>query len=188
MESLITEYGVLALAFFLFIDDLGVPFPTSTILFSSAVLARTNPEISLWSLVMIALIIPPISNGILFLASRRGLRHWLGDNGHRVFLTKKRLRKAEKFFDKYGDRTVFIAAMITSIRPVSSVIAGSLGMNYTKFFAYHLAGVVVWATGIFSIGYFLGDQIWYFLQQHWLGLLGLVALLFIIKFIIWTKK
>jgi len=167
MENWIAEYGLVALAFFLFIDDLGFPFPTTTILFSSAIFAHTNPEIDFLPLVLIALFLPPISNGILFFAGQRGLRNWLHQHGHRFFLTSTRLIRAEKFFEKYGEKTVFFGSMWTTIRPLCSVIAGSLGMKFAKFAIFHFAGVVIWVAAVLGTGFFWGREIWEILREFW---------------------
>lgn len=160
MENFILEYGILAIGFLLFIDDLGIPLPGSTLIFSSAIIASQTKEISICQILIIALIIPPLGNSILFYFGRHGLRKWLNTHGHKIFLPEKRIKKAELIFAKHGEKTVFFAAMITSVRAVSSVIAGSLKMNPAKFLFYHFGGVFLWATVVVSAGYFLGDHIW----------------------------
>ncbi len=167
MEGFIINYGILAVALLLFIDDLGIPLPGTTIIFSSAILASQSPEINIWSLFFVALFIPPLGNMILFYFSRHGLRDWLETHGHKIFLPKKRLNKAQTIFDKYGEITVFFAAMITSVRSVSSVIAGGLKMNSFKFMIYHFLGVLVWASVIVGTGYFFGNHIWEILRTKW---------------------
>lgn len=187
MEGFILQYGVFALALILFIDDAGIPFlPASTIVFSSAILASQSPEIDILSILLITIIIPPLGNGILFYFGKHGARHWLKTHGHKIFLPNKRIKQAERFFQKYGDKTVFIAAMMTSVRAVSSVIAGSLDMHPVKFFTYHFLGVLVWACSVVGVGYFWGDEIWYILQTHWKIIFPLVGILLLLK--LYPKK
>ncbi len=167
MENFIIDYGLLALALCLFIDDLGIPFPTSTVIFSSAVLARTTPEIPLFWLYLITISIPPVGNTILFWWGSHGARKWLNTHGHKLFLTNSRLRKGEQFFEKYGEKTIFFGAMITSLRPVLSIIAGSVRMHPAKFVVFHFFGIIIWASTIIGTGYFFGQEIWEVVKNNW---------------------
>ncbi len=188
MENFLIEYGIFALAFALFVDDLGVPFPTSTVVFTSAVLARTNPEIPLFSLFLVTLIMPPLGNAVLFHWGRRGARTWLKSHGHRIFLTRKKLRKAERFFEKFGEKTIFFGAMITSLRPVLSIIAGSAKMNVFKFMIFHFFGVCIWASFIVGTGYFFGEQIWALVKTNWPVLIGAVVIYFVARVVLWLHQ
>ncbi len=188
MENFILEYGILAIGFVLFIDDLGIPLPGATIIFSSAVLARHTSGIDVWSLFLVALLIPPIGNMILFYASRHGLRDWLDKHGHKVFLPKKRIDKAQKIFNKYGELTVFFAAMMSGIRAVSSVIAGGLKMNPLKFLFYHFLGVTIWASTVVSVGYFWGHEIVGILKTYWHIFLILLLIFILFKTFIFFKN
>ncbi len=177
MEEFIINYGILAVALLLFIDDLGVPLPGTTIIFTSAILASQSPEINILYLFIVALFIPPLANMILFYFSRHGLRDWLDAHGHKVFLSQKRINKAQKIFDNYGEITVFFAAMITSVRAVSSIIAGGLKMNGLKFMIYHFLGVLVWASVVIGTGYFFGNHIWEILRTKWEIIILLIFLI-----------
>ncbi len=177
METFIINYGILAVALLLFIDDLGIPLPGTTIIFTSAIMASQTAEINIWHLFIVAILIPPLGNMLLFYFSRHGFRDWLDAHGHKIFLPQKRINKAQRIFDKYGEETVFFAAMITSVRSVSSVIAGGLKMNSFKFMVYHFAGVLVWASCVVGMGYFFGDHIWDILQSQWKIILLLVLII-----------
>ncbi len=181
MEELVIQYGLYAIAFFLIIDDLGIPFPTSTIVFSSAVLAGSNPEIDVKPIIIMAILLPPIGNNILFYWGKHGARTWLETHGHKFFLPNKRLQKAEVFFGKYGEKTIFLGSMITTIRPVLSLIAGSSNMHSVKFSFYNFLGICIWACGIVGSGYFLGESIWKMVKEHWEITLGIVLIIMAIQ-------
>lgn len=183
MSDFILNYGIFAIAGLLFIDDLGIPLPGSTIIFTAAVLARTNEQICLFKIIIIALLIPPIANSILFFWGKKGARKWLKSHGYKIFLPKERLKKAEIFFGKYGEKTVFFTAMIPSVRAVTSVIAGSLKMNPLKFLFFHFTGILIWATIFIGSGYFLGESIWAFLKKNYQIVILFAFLLIFIKIV-----
>ena len=183
MEHFIENYGIFALAFCLLIDDMGVPFPTTTVIFSSAVLARTIPEISVFSLLFLAIFIPPVGNYILFYWGKHGARTWLNTHGHKFFLPNKRLKKADRFFKKYGEKTIFVGAMITSLRPVLSIIAGSSKMNPAKFAFYHFMGVIIWASVVIGTGYFWGEEIVWIMKNNFKIVIVIILLIIGSRFV-----
>ena len=186
MDKLVLEYEIFAIIVFLFIDDLGIPLPGATIVFTAAVLAKTTPEISIYSIFLIAIFIPPIANSILFFWGKDGARKWLKTHGHKIFLPDDRLKKADIFFKKHGEKTVFFAAMLSSVRAVTSIIAGSFNMHPVKFLMYHWAGVFVWASVLVGMGHFFGEAIWEILKRD-LKLFLLLAFCLILANMAWDK-
>ena len=75
----------------------------------------------------------------------------------RVF-KKTHLEAAEKFYDKYGGKTIVIARFVPTVRTFAPVIAGASKMNYRSFLFYNVAGAFLWAVGVTYLGYFLGGQ------------------------------
>jgi len=72
--------------------------------------------------------------------------------------------------------------MLTSIRPVTSIIAGSMNMNPRRFFAFHMAGIFCWATLLIGSGYILGEQIWKIMKDSLDIILFGILVFFVIKF------
>ena len=186
MEDFLLEHGIWILAPILFVDDLGWPFfPAATLLFSAVVLARTTGEVSILHLFLIAATLAPMANAILFFLGKKQARGWILVHGHRFFLTKKRVEKAEKIFEKYGEKTVFLGSMMTTIRPACSFIAGGLGMKTSKFFAYHFAGLLVYLFLVFTTGYFLGPSIFGGFENFFSFLLAALIFLGVLRILVW---
>lgn len=74
----------------------------------------------------------------------------------RIF-KKKYLEKTQKFFDKYGGKTIIFAQFAPIVRTFSPFMAGVGKMSYSKFIAYNIIGAISWI-GIFTIaGHFFSD-------------------------------
>ena len=73
-------------------------------------------------------------------------------------INPEKLTKADKWFEKYGDKAVFVGRMIPVMREMISVPAGLLGMKIPKFVLYTFAGSLVWATGTILAGYYFGES------------------------------
>lgn len=172
MENFLLEYGVWAIAFFVLGDDLGLPFfPPGTMIFTYASLSHYHEELNLWPIILIATTIPPFANYCLFFAGKFGLRSYIETHGHKFYMPKHRLKKAEDIMNQYGEKTIFFAACWSTIRPFCSFMAGSLGMNTFKFMFYHFLGVLVWATFFIAGGYYFGSELWPVVKANWLYIL-----------------
>lgn len=72
---------------------------------------------------------------------------------------KRHLERAHQFYEKYGGKTVILARFIPIIRTFCPPVAGAAQMSYGRYFAYDIAGGVLWGGGMILGGYFLGRQI-----------------------------
>ena len=74
-------------------------------------------------------------------------------------ISDKKLERVENWFEKYGDKAVFLGRMIPVMREMISVPAGLLKMKFPKFILYTFAGSLVWATGTILAGYYFGESL-----------------------------
>lgn len=95
---------------------------------------------------------------------------------------RARVRLVERYFEKYGGATVFIARFVTFAGTLVSPVAGMSKMKYRKFLAYEVAGSLVWAIGYGLLGYFFGrseeliNNIFGYVGNTLLGIFILIAL------------
>ena len=76
-----------------------------------------------------------------------------------VKINEKKLERVEIWFEKYGDKAVFLGRMVPLMREMISVPAGLLKMRIPKFITYTFAGSLVWSTGTILSGYYFGEAI-----------------------------
>ncbi len=74
-------------------------------------------------------------------------------------ISEKKLERVENWFEKYGDKAVFLGRMIPVMREMISVPAGLLKMKFPKFILYTFAGSLVWSTGTILAGYYFGESL-----------------------------
>ena len=72
---------------------------------------------------------------------------------------KKHLQHAHDFYEKYGGKTVILARFIPIVRTFCPPVAGAAQMPYGRYFAYDVAGGLLWGGGMVLGGYTLGRQI-----------------------------
>ncbi len=76
-----------------------------------------------------------------------------------VKVNEKKLTRVEIWFEKYGDKAVFLGRMVPMMREMISVPAGLLKMKIPKFVLFTFAGSFVWSSATILAGYYFGEAI-----------------------------
>jgi membrane protein DedA with SNARE-associated domain len=76
--------------------------------------------------------------------------------GRFVFLKEEHLVRAERFFAKHGDKTVFFGRFVAVLRAWAAFLAGVNRMRWPAFLVYNAAGGILWATIYGCLGFFAG--------------------------------
>lgn len=64
--------------------------------------------------------------------------------------------KGKRFFEKHGDKSVFLGRFMGILKAVIPFVAGFFKMNFKKFFYLNLLSSFVWTILYLGIGFFLG--------------------------------
>jgi membrane protein DedA with SNARE-associated domain len=78
--------------------------------------------------------------------------------GKYVGVRAHHLQIAERWFDKYGEFTVFVSRCLPVVRTFISFPAGTARMNFAKFTFYTLLGCIPWVFALTYFGYVLGEN------------------------------
>ncbi len=80
--------------------------------------------------------------------------YWLGP---KVFsreksrlLNKKHLLRAQRFYQKHGGKTIFLARFIPIIRTFAPFVAGIGAMRYLRFAIFNVTGAVSWVLALLA--------------------------------------
>jgi membrane protein DedA with SNARE-associated domain len=92
---------------------------------------------------------------------------WADKYGKWLTLSGDDIRKADKWFDRYGPKIVFFGRMLPGVRSFISLPAGLSGMPLGQFLLYSTIGIAIWNTILASLGYYLGDN--YMEVEKYLG-------------------
>lgn len=92
------------------------------------------------------------------------LGYWIGyHSGPRLFRKEEsllfhpeHLRRAVRFYERHGGKTIILARFVPIVRTFAPVVAGIGRMDYRKFLAYNVFGGIGWVTGLTLIGYLFG--------------------------------
>ena len=170
--DLFARYGYSVVFLGVFLENTGLPVPGETMLLAGAALAHYG-RLKLQWVVLTAIGGATLGDNLGFFIGRRYGRGLVERYGRHIGFTPARLAQFDRFFQKHGGRTVFIARFITGLRVVGAVLAGASGLRWPMFLVYNAAGAVVWSTVIACAGYFLAYS-WDTLER-WVGRSGLIA-------------
>ena len=115
MEALLNHHGLLILFLLIAVESAGVPLPGETALIAAGVLAAQGHFAIEWVIVVAA--------AAAIIGDNVG--YWLGRKGGRALLERtpyvrtyfeRALPPAERFFDRHGPKTVFIARWVALLR------------------------------------------------------------------------
>lgn len=73
------------------------------------------------------------------------------------FLKQDHLMQAQKFYEKYGGRTIIYARFIPIVRTFAPFVAGISKMQYNRFILFNVVGAFVWVMGFTLLGYLVGN-------------------------------
>lgn len=75
------------------------------------------------------------------------------------FFHKDHLMRAQRFYEKYGAKTIVLARFIPIVRTFAPTVAGAGKMSYKRFVLYNIAGGIGWVVSMTLAGYYLGRVI-----------------------------
>ena len=93
--------------------------------------------------------------------------YWFGANvGDNLFKRKNSrffkqeyLERTERFYHKYGGRTLILARFVPIVRTLAPILAGASRMKYGKFISYNALGGFLWGIGMTALGFSLGSAV-----------------------------
>ena len=149
-------YTILFLIVFAETGLVVTPFlPGDSLLFAVGALCASG---SLNIIVMIALLIIAAIAGdtVNYMVGHRlGLKPF-EKRKSRIF-KREYLEKTERFYEKYGGKTIIIARFVPIVRTFAPFIAGVGSMKYSTFLYYNIVGALLWIISLTLAGYFFGN-------------------------------
>ena len=158
LQPTLNQFGYVAVAGLVLIEDFGVPVPGETILILAAVDAGTG-RLNVFLVALLGFLGALLGDNIGFGIGHYGGRPLIERYGRYVFLTPERVARATGFFDRHGGWIIIVARFIEGLRQANGIIAGISGIRWTKFLVFNAIGAALWVAVWTSVGYFSGSHI-----------------------------
>ena len=122
-----------------------------------------------------------------YLLEETVLLNWIRKYGKFILLSEHEYRRAEHWFQKYGDKIIFISRLLPGVRTVISLPAGMFEMNIKKFIVYTTLGCLLWSALLTYVGFVLGAN-WKALDPYYRKFEFIIVGLIIIGVVFYIEK
>ncbi|GCE13018.1 DedA family protein [Tengunoibacter tsumagoiensis] len=156
LQNALNVAGYPAVAVGVMIESSGIPFPGETMLLLAAFYAATNHQLSIPIVIACAALGAIIGDNIGYYVGLTGGKALVNRYGRYIFLKPEHLVRAETFFARHGDKTVFLGRFVAVLRAWAAFLAGVNKMHWRTFLIYNAAGGILWATIFGLLGYYAG--------------------------------
>lgn len=158
LNTILATWGYLAIFVFVAVDAAGIPFPGETMLLAGAIYAGSG-HLDIPVVIASAAIGAVAGYVVSYTIGRTGGRVLVYRYGAKVGIRPEHLERAEAFFRKYGDLTVFVGRFVSIGRAFAALLAGINGMSWVKFMIFNVLGAVAWACLFGILGFELGNNL-----------------------------
>jgi membrane-associated protein len=160
VNQLLESGGLLLIALIIFAESgmmVGFFFPGDTLLLSAGVLAATG-KLSLFITIPVIAAAAIIGDNCGYHIGKRFGRRLFSKPDSLIF-RHDYIMRAERFYEKYGSKTMLVAHFIPVVRTFAPVTAGAGNMPAAKFMFFDAIGDIAWAITIILLGFFVGSRI-----------------------------
>ena len=166
IQEFIATIGYIGIFAIVFAESgllIGFFLPGDSLLFTAGAIAGSA---KLQDTLGIELSYPVLAIGCFIAAvSGDSVGYWFGHRvGRRLFqrqdslfFKKKYLYQAEALYEKHGGKIIVIARFMPIVRTFAPIVAGIGTMHYRRFVSYNVIGGFLWAVGVTTAGYLLGE-------------------------------
>jgi len=176
--AIISQFGYAGVVVLMAIESACIPLPSEIILPFSGYLASQG-KMNLWWIGIAGAVGCVLGSLVAYFVGARGGRPALERYGRYVLVSRNDLERADRWFRRHGDLTVFVARLLPVVRTFIALPAGVARMDLTRFIVYTFAGSLIWSLALAWIGMKLGQH-WQTLGPYFHRADTLVALLLVL--------
>jgi membrane protein DedA with SNARE-associated domain len=157
VTATIGDHGLFAVFGLMLLESMGILIPSEAISpFAGYLVSRG--QMGFFGAVAAGVLGNLVGSWVAYFIGLWGGRELWFHYGRYVGVRAHHLKVAEKWFDKYGEFTVFISRCLPVVRTFISFPAGTARMNLAKFTFYTFVGCVPWVFALTYLGYYLGEN------------------------------
>jgi len=160
VNEIVAAGGLLLIGLIIFAESgmfVGFFLPGDTLLLAAGVFAAQG-KISLVSVIVVVIVAAIIGDNVGYhIGKRYGRRLFSKPDG--VIFRQQYVERAEKFYERWGSKTMLVAHFVPVVRTFAPPVAGVAKMNYKQFVVFDAIGITAWAVTITLVGYWFGSKI-----------------------------
>lgn len=174
----ISAMGYLGIAVLMAIESACIPLPSEVIMPFSGFLVWEG-RFDLWLTGLAGAVGCVVGSAVAYWVGYYGGRPLVRRYRRYLLISAQDLERADRWFERYGDSTVFFSRLLPVIRTFISLPAGIARMPFGRFTIYTFLGSFPWCLALSYLGYRAGRH-WEDLRRYFhdfdvVILVGLVA-------------
>jgi membrane protein DedA with SNARE-associated domain len=155
--DVIDKMGLPGVFVLMLLESACIPIPSeATMLFAGFNVA--DGQFSLFAAVAVGVAGNVVGSWIAYAVGYFGRIDILEKHGRKLHIKPSHLEWADRWFQRYGDATVFFSRLLPVIRTFISLPAGVAKMPFWRFTAFTVAGCIPWVLMLTLIGKAAGDN------------------------------
>ncbi|HMM22972.1 MAG TPA: DedA family protein [Selenomonadales bacterium] len=153
----IDAWGYIAIVVGMALESACIPVPSELIFGFAGYL------VYLGKLDFTAAVIAGVAGGLIgsvaaYLLGYQGGPPFVEKYGKYIFLSKRHVQMAQRWFDRYGLKATFFSRLLPVVRTFISLPAGFAKVDFSKFVIYTVLGSIPWTIALVYAGMILGEN------------------------------
>lgn len=156
-KELIYVLGYPGLVILMALESMVFPLPSELVMPLAGFLVAES-KFSFWLVALFSSLGSLLGSLISYYLGKYGGNPLILKYGKYLLLDAADLQKTEQWFQKSGEKTIFISRFIPVVRHLISIPAGIAKMDLKKFCVYTIAGATIWNMFLAYLGFWLGER------------------------------
>jgi membrane protein DedA with SNARE-associated domain len=135
---------------------IGIPGSEPTMLFAGFDVYQGN--LSLIGIIVFGVLGDMIGASIAYAIGYWGREELVERHGNKLHISKSRLDRAHRWFDRYGAPVILVSRCIPFARAAFPYAAGVARMGYVRFLIFATIGSIIWITAFGVLGNAVGSN------------------------------
>jgi membrane protein DedA with SNARE-associated domain len=182
----VESWGYVGVVVLMGIESAAIPLPSEVIMPFSGFLVESG-RFSLLGLAIAGAIGSVAGSILTYGIGYYGGRPLILKYGKYLLISEKDLELTEKFFQKFGNLSVFIGRVLPVVRTFISIPAGIGKVAVWPFVIYCFIGSFIWSYFLAWLGLKLGEN-WHALESYFRKFDLLIGLIIIVFVVYWVRR
>ncbi len=157
ITGIIATLGYGGVVLLMAIESACIPLPSEVIM-PFAGFQVSQGSLTLWGVSIAGAVGCVLGSLVAYWVGASGGRRFLERHGRWLLISRRDLDRADAWFERYGEASVFIGRLLPVIRTFIAFPAGVSRMRMAPFVVYTFVGSLIWSFGLAYLGVQLGEH------------------------------